>query len=202
MIPWLPGIENVTAADLDSLESAALSSGLDPVDLATNISLESAFLPNVRSGGNSGLIQMSDATSRAFNKGKLADRLSFKDQIPGIISYFNIGRNIDGPDFRLLGIMRGEEGKVRLIDTADTYVIGAKGSSIWNANPSLRGPNNGDITSGSVRRQWENYQEKYLGKKQKHPWSESMAKRWKKGSGGSGLLAAVLLVGSWLLIKS
>ena len=184
MIPWLPGLDNLPQEDLHALETAAISANLDPIDLALHISQESTFVASARNGSQSGLIQMSPATSRVFNGSSNAGGLSFQAQLPGIIRYFSIGRPISGADFRLLGIRRGEAGKARLIDVSDQYVIFPKGSKGWTANPSIRGPKNGDITAGSVRKEWTRFREAYLDKPQPTPWADRqwLAYRLRKAS--------------------
>lgn len=201
---WVPGIDHVSPADIAALEKAAKKAGLSFGDLCLHISQESGFNPRVRVGKNSGLIMMSDDTSRAFNGGKLADSLSFQAQIPGIIRYFSIGKPISGADFRLLGIRRGENGKPRLIDVANTYIIFAENTSGWKANPSLRSANNGPITVGSVRKAWAAYEEKYAGKPQKHQWVEKVWERFPPTGGGGGFVVPAIAIGSfgfWLWRK-
>lgn len=201
---WVPGIDHVSPADVVVLEREATKAGLPFDDLALHISQESGFNPRVRVGKNSGLIMMHDDTSRAFNGGKLADSLTFREQIPGIIRYFNIGKPISGADFRLLGIRRGEAGKPRLIDVANSYIIFAENTSGWKANPSLRSANNGPITVGSVRKAWKTYEETYANKPQKHAWVEKIWNRFPAQGGGGSFVVPVLAVGSfgfWLWRK-
>lgn len=146
--PW-----TTDTAFLDKVKSVALSLNCNYIDLLACINLETitTFDPAIVNGiGATGLIQFVPSTASGIgtSTSELA-QLNRVDQMDWVLKYFQANRlNAKAPTPTLTDLYTCIFYPAAVGKTG--YTIGAVGSNVWNQNPSLRGPNNGDITTETV----------------------------------------------------
>jgi len=119
--------------------------GLERRELAHVINLESGWNPLSRNSIDArGLLQWTPRTRRNMKLDPLPDTI--KGQAQTIELFFrSLGRIPPGDVYVATAAPA-------LLGKPDATIAYAVGSPEWKANPSLRGPSNGDITAGSIRR--------------------------------------------------
>lgn len=152
-----PGIERAEPAFLAEVISRAKAKGWDYDALLGQISHESGFRATAKNPSStaSGLIQMLDSSAKRY-AGMSASQLletSAINQIPGIISYYDVGLPLQGADFLLLGLSRNPA----LIGAPDSRLLYPSDSRGAALNPIFHDAS-GAITVGSVRKHWRQWQ--------------------------------------------
>jgi hypothetical protein len=168
-------------------------------DLAWAIEIESGWDPHALNAETKagGLIQMMPSTQKGMGIVNV-HKSERSEQSPLIRQFFlrnglasgHIG-TVRRPGDALLAIFAP-----RHIDKPDEFVVFAEGSAGWRANPSYRSKD-GPITAGSVRRAGT---PRAMRPRPKGPPKGPPPKPGVEGSGGGGVLLAILLVGALVVL--
>lgn len=201
---WLdvPGLRTVDGADLSTLDDIAHELALDPDELATIISIESGWHPEAHNAiPAGGLIGFLPSTMKAIGWDGTPSQffeLTVAEQLPYVAKFYSPwkGRIARRGDLYMATFWPSGVG------TPDDNIIAAKEGpnvKVWEQNPGLRAPEDGPITSGSVRAVLSRAMARAEARPRYIPQTFGTTTGKKVGRGGGVLLLAAfgLLLWSW-----
>jgi len=143
------GIEKLSPADLRALAEAAAVLNINPDWLATVMSFESGFRPEVRNAagsGATGLIQFMPSTARGL--GTTTDELAqmtFAEQIPYVVQYLAPHMPFPDLDSVYLAIFYPAAK-----NHADDWVVASDGSAVYTQNKGFDREGKGYVTRHDI----------------------------------------------------
>jgi hypothetical protein len=155
--PWR-GLARAAKSDPQGVEAMLrVADALDyeRSELARAVEIESQWTPSAKGVDSrgieySGAIQMSPQSLRMVGWSGTPEAfraLSLAEQAPYVLAYLGVSRAAWKRPGSLYLAIAGP----KWINVEDSHVIGPKGSRVWNDNKPWRGPNDGDVTVGSIR---------------------------------------------------